>query len=356
MKIAFNNTIFFSQKYGGISRYFVSLAEELTQAKVEFNIIAPINKNRLLKKIPNNKKISLYLNRYPSIKIIERLNNYLSSYFIKKFDPNIFHETYYSKFDYKDIKAKKILTVYDLIHEKFPEYYSKDKTQLKKNINKYDHFICISENTKKDLINFYKISPKNISVIYLSGSHYRNLKIPSTKDKTKKRNFFLYVGSRDYYKNFEIIYKCFKNNKDLQDFEIICFGGGKFSTFELEKFEGLKIKHIEGNDETLVDLYRNAICLLLPSKYEGFGIPMLEAMELSCPVLSSSTEALKEVGNDAANYFDPESPLDLYQNIKLLIDDNNLRANLIDKGLNRANFFSWKKCSNETLEVYNSIL
>tara|TARA_B100001121_G_C18675829_1_gene616199 strand:- start:217 stop:1284 length:1068 start_codon:yes stop_codon:yes gene_type:complete len=353
MKIIFNNTIFFSQKFGGISRYFVSLAEELLKKNIKLKIVAPINKNNLLKKIPTNSKFSFYFQRYPILKIFEKFNNYLSKMIIKNFKPDIFHETYYSNFNYDDIEAKKIITVYDLIHEKFPEYFSNEKINEKKNIKNYDHYICISKNTKKDLIEFYKIPEKKISVIYLSGSHYRNLKASNYSKNISRQNFFLYVGSRENYKNFNLIIECFKKYEYLQNFKIVCFGGGKFTNSEVENFAGLKVEHIEGNDQELIDLYCNAICLLLPSKYEGFGIPMLEAMELSCPVLSSSTEALREIGDDAALYFDPESCHELKKKIELIIHDSEIRSSLIKKGLKRANFFSWKKCSDQTFEVYN---
>ena len=356
MRVVFSNTIFYNQKYGGISRYFISLAEEFIRNDIDFKLIAPINKNRLLKKIPKDKKVSFYLSRFPKLKIIKKINDFLSKEYIKKFNPNIFHETYYSNLNLKEINAPKVLTVYDLIHEKFPEYFSRDKIKEKENINNYDHFICISKNTKKDLIKFYKIPEKKISVIYLSGSHYKNLNVSRNSNIEEKKNFFLYVGSRDNYKNFNLIYECFKRNKDLQDYEIVCFGGGNFKKSELAKFKDLKISHVDGNDELLVNLYNNAISLILPSKYEGFGIPMLEAMELSCPVLSSSTEALKEIGDDAPIYFDPNSVNELYKSLKLIIENKNLRYDLIKKGQIRANYFSWKKCSDQTLEVYNSIL
>ena len=133
------------------------------------------------------------------------------------------------------------------------------------------------------------------------------------------------------------------------------FWEGNFKKSEITKFKDLKISYIDGDDELLVNLYNNAISLILPSKYEGFGIPMLEAMELSCPVLSSSTEALKEIGDDASIYFDPNSVDDLYKCLKLILENKNLRYDLIKKGQIRANYFSWKKCSDQTLEVYNSI-
>ena len=356
MKIVFNNSIFFFQKNGGISRYFCSLAEELIKKNQDVKIIASINKNNLLKKISPKNKVSFYVKKYPGYKLLENINNKITNHYIQKFEPNIFHETYYSNYSFNNNNSKKIITVYDLIHEKFTNYFTKDKISKKEKIIKnYDHYICISQNTKNDLIDLYKIPEKKVSVIYLSGSHYRKLN-SNIENNSIEKKFFLYVGSRATYKNFKLITQCFKNNKNFNDYKIICFGGGQFTIDEKENFKKLNISHVDGSDDILVKLYKEAKCLILPSEYEGFGIPALEAMELGCPVLSSNIAALKETCGDAALYFNPYSEEELMQKINLFISNESLRNELIKKGLERAELFSWKKCAEQTLTLYNSIL
>ncbi len=357
MKILFNNSIFFFQKNGGISRYFCSLGNEIIKLNQNLKIVAPINKNSLLKNIPEKNKYSFYIKRYPMLSAIESINNHLTNFYSKKYEPDIFHETYYSSYKFKNNKFKKVITIYDLIHEKFPNYFLNNK----KYINSYDHYICISENTKNDFMNYYKIPEEKISVIYLAGSHYRqmnkNIQLTEKNNQfSKKKNYFLFVGSRDKYKNFKLIVDCFKKKKDLQNYKIVCFGGGKFSKSEMDEYKDLNIEHISGNDETLINLYKNATSLILPSEYEGFGIPLLEAMELGCPVISSSTEALKEIGSEAALYFNPYSVEELYINLKYIIDNPKIKDELILKGLKRSNEFSWKKCAEQTLDLYKSLL
>ena len=360
MKILFNNSIFFVQKNGGISRYFCSIGNEIINLNQNLKIVAPINKNNLLKKIPKKNKFSFYLKRYPILGVVERLNNYITDFYSQKYKPDIFHETYYSSYKFNNSKFRKIITIYDLIHEKFPNYFLNYKKYYKKHINNYDHYICISENTKKDFMNFYKIPEKKISVIYLAGSHYREtskkIELNQINNKYQSKEFFLFVGSRDKYKNFKLILECFKKKKDLQSYKIVCFGGGNFNKKELDEFKDLKIEHINGDDQTLIDLYKNAICLILPSEYEGFGIPVLEAMELGCPVVSSSTEALKEIGSDAAMYFNPYSVDELYTNLLNVIDNTKKREDMIIKGVKRSQSFSWKKSAEQTLELYKSLL
>ena len=146
MKIAISNTIFFYQKFGGISRYFINLSNEFDKSKLEYKIIAPISKNILLKKKRNN-KISLYLSRFPISSIIKKINNLIFTYLCKKYNPDIIHETYYNSDNLKYCKDTiKVLTIYDLIHEIYYKDYDYAKnTMLKKEaLLSADIIFCIS--------------------------------------------------------------------------------------------------------------------------------------------------------------------------------------------------------------------
>ena len=174
MNIIFSNSIFFLQKKGGISRYFVNLAKQLNSLKVKNKIIAPLSKNLYLNEF-NEKKISFHFSKIPNNFFTNKLNNFLFRFYLKNEKVDIIHETYYNKKNFELLKHKlKILTVYDLIHEKFPHDYEKKKILEKKKIFKYvDHFICISKKTQKDLIKFYKIPLKKTTVIYLGSDHLK---------------------------------------------------------------------------------------------------------------------------------------------------------------------------------------
>ena len=156
MRIAISNTIFFTQRFGGISRYFINLSNEFDKRQLEYKIIAPISKNILLKKKINN-KFSLYFPRFTNTSILVNLNNFLFNRYIKMFDPNILHETYYSN-NIKNFKKIKVLTIYDVIHEKYSNSYLKEQIDQKKKILNYiDHFICISKHTQECFIQLYNI-------------------------------------------------------------------------------------------------------------------------------------------------------------------------------------------------------
>ena len=106
------------------------------------------------------------------------------------------------------------------------------------------------------------------------------------------------------------------------------------------------------SDEEVSQLYSLALCLVHPSKMEGFGLTGLEAMKTGLPVISSSASCLPEVYGDAALFFDPESVDDLVNKLELVIGDRNLREKLINKGLLQVKKYSWKKMAKETLAVY----
>lgn len=357
MKILFTNTIFFQQKKGGVSRYFINLANELALLKKNFRIIAPFSKNIYLKNFIKN-KISMYIPRFPINSLIKNINNIISNFFYKKYDPDIIHETYLN--DYKNFNSFndkiKVLTIFDLIHEKFKKYYQKNQFLKKKYLNLFDHYICISKNTQKDFINYFKIPKKKTSVIYCAGNHIKKIKPSKPNIILKKNLFILYVGNRNNYKNFKIIVDVFNQSSLLNNFTLVCFGGGNFSLNEIKLFKNQnKFINIQGEDSQLKFLYQNAFAHVVTSKYEGFGITLLESMELGCPVISSDAGSLKEIGGDAPLYFNPNSKIDLLKKIEVLVQNKKKYKLVVKNGYKRCLKFTWKKCAVQTFNLYKNL-
>ena len=277
-------------------------------------------------------------------------------------DVDVFHETYYTSTDCAPRKAIKILTCFDMIHEKFSNVLSpKDKTAVvkKEAIKRADHIICISENTRKDLIELLNVPREKTSVTYLGCSLKPNefLSFPMSK-----KAFLLYVGPRFVYKNFERFLKVFAGSKLLKtEFSIICFGGGSFSDRERSLARSLHIPpdqliQMSGTDEKLASLYASATAFVYPSLYEGFGIPPLEAMTFGCPVVASDTSSIPEVVGDAAELFDPTDEEMMCAAIERVVTDAEHSKKLIDAGYDRVKQFSWTKCAQETLNIYSSLI
>ncbi len=361
MRIAFDYQIFFLQKYGGISTYFYNLAKNLHVLSNDVKIITPFYINEL---ICDNSLLDIVIGskiknipKY-SNKFLRFLNNALFEYYVKKINPQIIHFTYYNKI-FNLNKKKKILTVYDLIHEKFfLNIYKNNYFPKKKALEEADHIICISENTRQDLLDIYKINPKKTSVIYLASS----FSYDQAKVEKKQVSSILYVGDRGRYKNFYNFIKSISNSKLLKNkIKINCFGSTPFSKQELSFFldEGFHlefINHIIGDNNILKNLYLNSSVLVYPSLYEGFGLPILEAMSLGCPVLCSNTSSMKEIGGNSVKYLDPKNIDNMTNAIEQIISSKEERELLIKRGFEQNKLFSWQKCAKETLAVYNHVI
>lgn len=361
MRVAFDYQIFFLQKYGGISNYFYNLAKNLRVLSNDVKIITPfyvnefIRDNSFLDIVMGNKmeNIPKYTNKF-----LRFLNNTLFEYYVKKFNPQIIHLTYYNKI-FNLNKKKKILTVYDLIHEKFFLNIRKNNNfPKKKSLEEADHIICISENTRQDLLDIYKIDSKKTSVIYLAS----NFSYDQEKIKKKEISSILYVGERGRYKNFYNFIKSISNSKLLKNkIKVNCFGSTPFSKQEFSFFldQGIHpefINHIIGDNNILKNLYLNSSVLVYPSLYEGFGLPILEAMSLGCPVICSNTSSMKEIGGNSVKFFDPKNIDNMTNAIEQIISSKEERELLIKRGFKQNKLFSWQKCAKETLAVYKHVI
>ena len=270
-----------------------------------------------------------------------------------------YHKTYYSNYHLLNNNPKNI-TIYDLIDEKF----NANNNTIKKNIinkvnlcKKVDKIIAISNSTKNDLINYYQISPQKIEVVYL-GSNLGRDKCFQNTEPLYNFNYLLFVGKRNGYKNFKYILNIFNNSINIKNnFKLVCFGSQP-NKEEINLINKYKLEHniifITGDDNILINLYKNAFALVYPSLYEGFGLPIIEAMKLSCPVFCSNTSSMIEIAEENAILFDPYKPesfisvFDKYSNLEHL-NKLKLKAQLY------SNKFSWEHCAIQTRNIYNEI-
>jgi len=360
MKILYDYKIFYQQRFGGISSYFYNLANELEKTDNQFFFYSPIHKNFYLNNLNKQNRIGNYMKFLPSYgsKLYEFINHTFTNKFIENYNPDIIHETYYSNKQYKS-KKKIVCTVYDMIHETHPNFFrNNQKISLikKQTVNRADKIICISKKTKEDLINYFSINENKIDVIYLaSGLKEKRLTINLKKNYP---NHLLFVGSRRGYKNYDNFMSAYGNSKILREnFKIIFFGGERVSKLD---YKILKKNNINFNNILFLDdkqvnlpfLYSNVAALIYPSFYEGFGLPIVEAMSFSCPVISSFGGALKEVGGDGIEYFNPNEIEDISHKLEKVLFSKKILENQIEYGIHRSEKFSWKKCAEETLKIY----
>ncbi len=368
MDILFDHQIFSSQKYGGISRYFNELIIGLNHEKdINAQVSLLFSNNHYI----NDNHFVKYYNFLSNaefrgkVKLMTKLNEmYFISKLKKKYD--IFHPTYYNPYFLKYLKNKPfVLTVHDMIHEKFNIMFSKsDKTSEQKKFlaKKSSKIIAVSNNTKKDLIELFDIKDSKIEVVYLGNSLLQNSISCTGFNVLIPSKYILFVGGRKGYKNFENFIKSIitilKNDLNIY---VVCIGGGTFNNYEIEMLKSLgvinKILQYDVKDEDLSYFYRNASAFVFPSLYEGFGIPILEAFACNCPVLCSNTSSFPEIAGEGALYFDPYSTESIKNAINNILNNvEDIRYKLIENGRRRLELFSWSKMTLQTRNVYESIL
>jgi glycosyltransferase involved in cell wall biosynthesis len=363
MRIAYDHSIFTIQEFGGVSRYFARLAEHLRTPDIQPRIFAPLHINQYLSDLQPQLVFGKRVAKYPKfLKAAARNLNFKAAHAaIKLWNPHILHETYYGEHAMAQNKAARVVTIHDMITEILPEKFPKAAlvTKRKKQaIDRADHVICISENTRIDLLKYFDVPPQKLSVVYHGVDALPVLPMMEAKSG---RPYFLYVGSRLEYKNFNLLLRAFAASKHLnQSFDVVAFGGGPATTEEKELISklGLKpdmIKFVAGSDLSLSHHYRGACAFVYPTQYEGFGFPPLEAMALGCPVICSNSSCMPEVVGDAALLFNPASVEELRTALERVAVSEQAREFLISKGGSRVSKFSWHKTAQQTLAVYKSI-
>jgi len=367
MRILYDYQAFSRQFYGGVSRYFVELARRLPRLdNTEVKILAPLYINHYLKELDPGIVFGRQVARAPKAagKLFNIYNRAKTRYQAASYRPDIFHETYYARQSISPSSNQaRVITVYDMIHERFPEYFPGwDKTPTTKQIAvaRADHVICISETTRRDLLEIGNIRSDKVSVVHLGFVS------PQTHDATAEPliegAYLLHVGIRSGYKNFQRLLKAYASNPSLhKHYRLVCFGGGKFSHAEerYRKTLGLaedRLAWIGGSDSVLIQLYRHAAAFIYPSLYEGFGIPPLEAMAHDCPVICSTGGSITEVVGDAGEFFDPYDTTAIAQAIENVVGSHERADELRKLGRQRITHFTWEKCTSDTHAVYSALL
>jgi len=365
MKIIYDSQIFAQQEFGGISRYICALASQMSRVPgVDVKIVAPLHINQYLKDANRAIVTGFHVRRLPkTARIIKAMSAALCGSVSRMMRPDLVHETYYAARPLCRSNAPHVLTVYDLIEERFPDSFGADYpvAQLKKSaVNRADHIFCISENTRRDLCELHSLPEERLTVTYLGYDA-----LPQTGLQAQvlvgDAPYILHVAGRRGYKNFDGLLRAYAASPWLSgNFRLVCFGAGALSADERGLMAGLglsatQVIHVGGGDDRLAALYKGAAAFVYPSKYEGFGIPPLEAMSLDCPVICSNTSSIPEVVGESGEYFDPYEVDSIMSSIERVLQSSARREELVCLGRERCKRFSWERCAQETLAVYQSL-
>jgi mannosyltransferase len=325
------------QQSGGVTVVFKELIKRLTDYsycsyEVSSRIVSP-QKNHILG--------SRFLERYRDAQLP---NDILGK-------DVVFHSTYYRLPANKKLPV--VTTVHDFTYERFVKGPAKWVHSWQKNraIRNSDLVICVSHNTAKDLQKYCPINPKKIRVIYNGVSDSYHLLDGILSEKSQD---VVFVGARSGYKNFTLAVESVASVPNLQ---LKIVGGGKLSEDEIKHLDAYLPNRYQWlgrlSDEELNQTYNTAYALLYPSSYEGFGIPIIEAMRAGCPVIAVNVSSIPEVAGDAAILVDKTTVAAFSE---ALIKLPAIRKQLISAGFAQAAKFSWNRCFEETLAIYNELL
>lgn len=359
LRVRFDSEIFGSQLHGGVSRYYAELIRALPANGVDPTLIVPLTFNRHLNRASEGVWAGQVDPRYWS-KVSHKVAQGFSvaadrfSAALGKYD--VFHQTWYS-LRYNDV-PNRVVTVHDMIPELLP-----DDVSMNSHAGKLASFttaslvLTVSENTRQDLLALHpelncpiEVTPLGVDLEYFRG-----------KARGQEGNTILFVGSRRGYKNFPIFAqatsKLLKSNPCLS---ILCVGGGSLSEAELapyiERDVASRIRQRTVSDAQLPEVYRTALCFVFPSRYEGFGLPMLEAFACGCPVVAAKASCFPEIAGEAAEYFDPLDSNQLLEVLTRVCSDRARRQHLRAQGVLRAADFSWHRTAQLTADAYRTHL
>jgi glycosyltransferase involved in cell wall biosynthesis len=361
MRVLYDGLIYETQVAGGINRYFSNIIGRLPENFVPLLV----GGQQRTVNYPVHSKLRISdLNPFsfrPS-RIAHRWNIYYRDHLEFFSRPNLAHPTYYSLLTGRPVSEYRcpvVITVWDMIYERFSK--SMDPTgqiadKKRRAIQAAHAIICISENTKNDLNEYYRVPANKIKVTHLASEI--DEKMAGGSELIPERPYYLYVGSRASYKNFDGLLKAFSNAVSARPEIALCTVGSPFTEAEKSLIAELKLTANVVNydwptDCHLAKLYHHSVAFVYPSLYEGFGITLVEAMSCATPVIASNSSSIPEVVDDAALLVDPGAVDDLTDALLLLLEKPAERARLVERGRNRSKLFSWDKTAAQTLEVYH---
>jgi len=386
MRVLYDHQAFQMQYFGGVSKCFCELIKHLPQeVDATISIVQSDNVHlwesqlvRGLKHVlmdhhkwncehPGRFMDLLYLvaNKYLPLNTADSQNRRITNKTLQEQHFDIFHPTYF-KPEFLNYLGRKpfVLTVHDMMPELYPQQFGSGLHDIEWKrllVKKASAIVAVSENTKKDLIDILNVPEHKISVIYHGGPRINGQKKMSRIIKDK---YILYVGQRNFYKNYDQMLRAFCAVKDLQPFfgvKMVCTGA-PFTEAEQRMINELGLRErvifMHPSDAEIQILYRDAMAFVYPSEYEGFGMPILEAFANGCPCVLNDASCFPEVAKEAAVYFS------LTQNgaslsdalLQVAIWNDAEREAMVQKGYDRLSHFSWEKSANQLYQVYKTVI
>lgn len=367
VRILFDHQVFSLQNYGGITAYYERLIPGLNNYDIQSNVSLLISSNYQISRIKEHVFLDLsekFVRKF--LKYIYFLINSIYTIILINFSEyDIYHATYYETFFLRYLGNRKlVLTIYDCTYEESgvdQKWSNRIIVNRKKLINRADVIIAISNEVKNDILKYYKIPSRKIKVVYLFSPLGKN-SIRGDRKLLKSKRFVLYVGTREFNKNFGRFLEAFgKVNAEFPDISLTCLGGGAITTSEKFLIERLglsdDVEHIPiKTDQDTINFFHGALMFVYPSLKEGFGIPILNAFVCGCPVVASDIPVFREVANTSFLSFDPLSVDNMYYSMRKVVLGDAIVQNNIISGYKCVKKYSADRMTRETAKIYKSLL
>jgi glycosyltransferase involved in cell wall biosynthesis len=357
MRVLFDEQVFLLQKRGGISRYFTELIRCFIQhAELQVEPVLNFKHTSNENLLALSDELELGICRISAPRPLQVVRS-ITKNAIRIPRVDLIHHTFYSRsFWHSPFVGPRVTTHHDMIPEMFPGTRFFINPHLSKSwyYRNVDHIFSVSDSAKQDLMRFWPDVHTPVSITHLG-------KPDMPKQKFERvQGYIIYVGARQGYKDAETLIRAFAKLPEYLRFKLEFLGGDAFNQVERDLIGSLNIsKYVSQRNVTdleLFEAYCKAHLFVFPSRYEGFGLPALEALQLGCRSLLSSTPALREVAGTCADYFTPGSIDELTDALfKVLTEGVEQNPNLAS-GIDQAMKFSWLETAKSTAKVYHSLI
>lgn len=357
-----DDQVFVMQQHGGISRYFTELLRAFRDApELGVEVLTPF------RYVVNDHLLELDPQRFgrarlPQIAQRNRVLQPLNRIRIRRraVHRELIHHTYYLAAGLQLPAARRLCTIYDMTPELFPDMFPYGNPHAAKDgyVQACDAIACISQTTKNDLLRHYGELDKPVVVTPLAAGQEFFTAPPPLVGMAAP--YVLYVGQRVGYKNFDVSLRALARlAASRPTLRLVCAGGPPFDAAERIRIDNLgltsRVEQRAITDGAMPGMYSSATCLVFPSRYEGFGLPTVEAFAAGCPVVLADTPCSVEIGGAAAQYFSPDDDEALAEIIDELAGNPVAHRHWTERGRLRGADFTWRRTAELTRDLYRQV-